>query len=72
MEILTPGIGLLLYSFITLVVVVVLFVLLLRWVFRVNTMVRLQQQQLDLLKEIAVKQGIEPEVITSILNRPQN
>jgi hypothetical protein len=69
MELISPGYGLILFGLVYVIVVFTILFFLLRWIFRVNRQVRLQEQQLAMLTSMALKLGVEKEVVEEILNR---
>ena len=69
MELIAPSYGLIIFSVLSLVVIFTIVFFLFRWIFRVNRQVRIKEQQLALLTSMALKLGVEKEVVDQILQR---
>lgn len=48
----------------------VIYIILIRRVFKINQQVKLQQQQVNLLAQIAIRHGVDPSVVSTIIERP--
>jgi hypothetical protein len=68
MEILVPAYGSLVITIAFGLLFLFIYIIIIRRVFKINQQVKLQQQQVDLLTEIAKAQGVSAETLATILN----
>ena len=68
MEILVPAYGSLAITIACCLFLLFIYIIIIRRVFKINQQVKLQQQQVDLLTEIAKAQGVSAETMATILN----
>ena len=68
MEILVPAYGSLVITIAFGLLFLFIYIIIIRRVFKINQQIKLQQQQVDLLTEIAKAQGVSAETLVTILN----